>query len=251
MIAHRGAAHDAPEHTVHAYAAAVEQGADGLELDLQLTADGVLVACHDDTLERIAGVPDRVAEVAHERLLDLDVGAWFNRAFPDRADERFVGARILSLAEVLARFPYQRLLLELKDPGQHGGRLERALVDTLGAAGELAPADPRCLVIAFDGDSLGRVHALSPDLPVGLLWIRAEASIVAAEVSDWIRVSAPNVYPLLVHPDHVAAAHARGLEVYAWTVDEPDEITAVAATGADGIITNRPALARRVLAGVP
>lgn len=252
VIAHRGASFDAPEHTASAYAEAVRQGADSIELDLQLTVDGVLVTLHDETLERVAGLPDEVAAVAYADLLEVDIGGWFNRTYPDRADERFVGARVQTLTDVLvAHPPPLRLHLELKSPSRHGGRVEQALVDVLRDHGELEATrdDSRLVVECFEAESLRRVRTLAPEVPAGLLWYRARPDLIRAEVPDWVDVSCPESFVALMHPELVQAAHERGLEVHVWTVDDPDEIEALVGTGVDGIFTNRPSVARAIVDG--
>ncbi len=252
VIAHRGASHDAPEHTVHAYREAVRQGADSIELDLQLTADGVLVALHDDTLERVAGLPDAVAAVPFQRLREVDIGAWFNREHPERADERFVDARVQTLAEVVSLCPPPlRLHLELKAPSRFGGRAEQAMVDVLREHGELdvPREDSRFLVECFELDSLRTVRSLAPELPTGLLWYQARPELVRAELPDWVDVSCPESFVALLHPDHVREAHARGYAVHEWTVDGWEEIEALVEAGVDGLFTNRPAVARAVVDG--
>lgn len=252
VIAHRGASRDAPEHTVHAYEEAVRQGADSVELDLQLTADGVLVALHDHTLERVAGLPDRVAVVEYAELRDVDIGAWFNREHPELADGRFVDARVQTLSDVLSAHPPPfRLHLELKTPGVHGGRVEHSLVDVLRDHGELdAPREEsRFLVECFEPDSLQLVRSLAPELPTGLLWYEARPDLLLGELPDWVDVSCPEAFVALVHPELVAATHDRGRDVHVWTVDEPEEIAALVASEVDGIFTNRPAVARRVIDG--
>ncbi len=109
VIAHRGASYDAPEETAAAYLLARDLGADYLEADVQRSRDGVLVALHDDTLERTTDVAevfpgrakDPVSSFSLAELKRLDAGSWFNRAFPERARPGFVGLRILTLDEML------------------------------------------------------------------------------------------------------------------------------------------------------
>lgn len=252
VIAHRGASSDAPEHTAHAYEEAVRQGADSIELDLQLTADGVLVALHDDTLERVAGLPDRVAGVEYAELRDVDIGAWFNRAHPHLADERYVGARVQTLGDVLSAHPPPfRLHLELKTPSVHGGRVEHTLVDVLRDHGELdAPhEESRFLIECFEADSLQLVRSLAPEVPTGLLWYEARPELLIGELPGWVDVSCPQAFVALMHPELIAATHDRGRDVHVWTVDEPEEIAALVAADVDGVFTNRPAVARQVIDG--
>lgn len=252
VIAHRGASYDAPEHTTHAYAEAVRQGADSIELDLQLTADGVLVTLHDETLDRVAGVPDEVAAMTYAQLSQVDIGAWFNRAYPDRADGRFEGARVQTLADVLSTHASPlRLHLELKRPSRYGGRMEQTVVDVLRDHGELEVGreDSRFVVECFESDSLQRLRSLAPELPTGLLWYEARPELVRAELPGWVDVSCPQTFVALMHLDHVEAAHERGVEVHVWTADDPEEICALVEAEVDAVVTNRPAVARGIVDG--
>ena len=137
VIAHRGASGYAPEHTFAAYDLAVEQGADYLEQDLQLTADGVLVVLHDATLDRTARGPagsctGPVSEKTLAQIQECDVGSWFNEAHPERADPAYVGLRIPTLEQVLDRYATDvRYYIEIKALGAGSG-MEEPLLDLLG-----------------------------------------------------------------------------------------------------------------------
>ncbi len=133
VIAHRGASHDAPEETAPAYLAARDLGADYLEADLQRTKDGVLVAVHDDTLERTTNIAkvfpgrekDPVSRFTLAELKRLDAGSWFNMTYPERARSKYAGARILTLDELIdiaeGGGETPGLYLETKAPGQFPG----------------------------------------------------------------------------------------------------------------------------------
>ncbi|KEZ67238.1 glycerophosphodiester phosphodiesterase, partial [Pseudomonas syringae pv. syringae FF5] len=109
VIAHRGASFDAPEETIPAYTLARDLGADYLEMDIQRTKDGVLIALHDDVLERTTNiaqvfptrVKDPVSTFTLAELKQLDAGSWFNKAYPDRARDSYNGLQILTLDEVI------------------------------------------------------------------------------------------------------------------------------------------------------
>ncbi len=196
VIAHRGASYDAPEETAAAYLLARDLGADYLEADVQRSRDGVLVALHDDTLERTTDV----AEVFPERAKDpvssftlaelkrLDAGSWFNRAFPERARPGFVGLRILTLDEMLdiaeggANKP--GLYLETKVPAQFPGIEDdlRKLLERRGwlqpreraAAGhvDVAHGNGRVILQTFEKSSLELLQESMPQVPkILLLWL--------------------------------------------------------------------------------
>ena len=109
IIAHRGASYFAPEETAPAYLLAREMGVDYLELDLQRTKDGVLIALHDDDLRRTTNIAevfpgretDSVDKFTFAELQSLDAGSWFNVRFPDRARSSFKDVKILRLEDVM------------------------------------------------------------------------------------------------------------------------------------------------------
>ena len=183
VIAHRGASHDAPESTLPAYLLARDLGADYLELDLQRTRDGVLVAVHDDTLVRTSDVaqryPDRhdspVSAFTLAELKALDAGSWFNEAYPDRARASFEKLQILTLDEVIdiAEGNPERdpgLYIETKVPGQFPG-IEAELQARLQARGWL-DRPGRVVLQTFDRNSLGLLHKSMPQVPkILLLWV--------------------------------------------------------------------------------
>jgi glycerophosphoryl diester phosphodiesterase len=134
IIAHHGASSHAPEHTAAAYDLALAQGAHYLEQDVQLTADGVLVAIHDETLDRTArGPAEHCTGLVRERTLaqrrQCDFGSWFNETWPERADPAFAGLPILTLDEIIERYGHRvGLYLEMKEPEASPG-MEAVLVD--------------------------------------------------------------------------------------------------------------------------
>lgn len=196
VIAHRGASYDAPEETAAAYLLARELGADYLEADVQRSRDGVLVALHDDTLERTTDVAevfpgrakDPVSSFTLAELKRLDAGSWFNRAFPERARPGFVGLRILTLDEMLdiaeggANKP--GLYLETKVPAQFPGIEDdlRKLLERRGwlqpreraAAGhvDVAHGNGRVILQTFEKSSLELLQESMPQVPkILLLWL--------------------------------------------------------------------------------
>lgn len=183
VIAHRGASFDAPESTAAAYLLARDLGADYLELDLQRSKDGVLVAVHDENLQRTSDVvqrfPERqdspVSAFTVAELKSLDAGSWFNQAYPERARERFKGLQILTLDEVMdiaEGHPDKRpgLYIETKEPRFFPG-IEADLKARLQARGWLDNPG-RVVLQSFDRNSLTLLHQHMPQVPkVLLLWI--------------------------------------------------------------------------------
>ncbi len=267
VIAHRGTSGLAPEHTFAAYDLALEQGADFIEQDLQLTADGVLVVLHDDTLDRTARGPadsctGPVATKTLEQLRLCDVGSWFNEANPALARPEDVGLTIPTLAEVVARYGTDvRYYIETKSPEAQPG-MEQDLLAVLDDAGltgtgaadgsadgsraDLATAP--VVIQSFSADSLRLVHDLRPDLPlVQLVSVGAEDPLGPDRLDD-IAGYAVGIGPLsaLVDATVVAAAHDRCLAVHPWTVDDRAELARLFDLGVDGVFTNLPAVAIEV-----
>lgn len=248
VIAHRGASAYAPEHTFAAYDLALEQGADYLEQDVQLTADGELVVLHDGTLDRTVRGPAAscsgpVGERTLAEVQACDAGSAFDEANPDLADPAHAAGRVPALAEVLDRYGADaRYYIEVKSPAEQPG-IEEALLAVLDDAELAAPTEarPPVYIQSFSGDSLRAIHERRPDLPLVRL-LPAEVGEVTPEMLDDIATYASVVAPAarLVDADLVAAAHERCLAVHPWTVDDPDEIRRLLDAGVDGIFTNVP-----------
>jgi glycerophosphoryl diester phosphodiesterase len=248
VIAHRGASGYAPEHTFASYDLAIEQGADYIEQDLQMTADGVLVVLHDGTLDRTARGPAEsctgtVATKTLAQLRECDVGSWFNEANPDLAKPEYVGLKIPTMEEVLDRYGTDvRYYIETKSPGEQPG-MEQALLDLLDQAGLTEPAGANRPVIiqSFSADSLRLVHSLRPELPLVQLVVTSATPLDPA-LLDAMPDYAVGVGPSKANVDagFVDAAHALCLDVHPYTVDEPDEMALLLDAGVDGMFTNVP-----------
>lgn len=234
VIAHRGASARAPEHTFAAYERALALGADWLEQDLQRTADGVLVVLHDETLDRTARGPqaDCTGPVREKTLAQLrrcDAGAWFG--------PEFAGARIPTLREVLLRYGRDaRYYIETKNPEAAPG-MEDALLALL----EELPRE--VIVQSFSAASLRHLHARAPELPLVQLFGRREGRAAIRDALPEVATYATGIGPYHENVDRtlVAAAHARGLVVHPWTVNDPAEMQRLAAIGVDGVFTDLPA----------
>ena len=195
IIAHRGASYFAPEETGPAYLLAREMGVDYLELDLQRTKDGVLIALHDDDLRRTTNIAevfpgretDTVDKFTFAEIQTLDAGSWFNARFPDRARASFKDVRILRLEEVMKIAEGGRhkpgLYIETKSARRFPG-VEKQLVEILTARGWIRPlpggasesprtertrVPARVIFQSFEPDSLALLKELAPQVPTVLL----------------------------------------------------------------------------------
>ena len=230
IIAHRGASAVAPESTQAAIRAAARAGARMIELDLQMTQDGRLIVFHDDRLERTTNGRGRIAASRYRDVARLDAGRWFH--------PRFAGERILLLSRVFRLVPpWMGVNLELKRTQRRAalisrlrrmlrrGRISRRLL--------LSSFDPQ-LLRPWIGSRLARALICRRD-PDGSLRQAVELGCLA-----W--------HPLhtLVTPARVARAHAAGLRVHAWTVDDAVRARQLIRWGVDGLFTNDPAKLARV-----
>lgn len=221
--AHRGASAVAPENTMAAFIAAEAAGADGIELDVHLSRDGVPVVIHDDTVDRTTDGRGRVARMTKGELRRLDAGSWF--------DPAFAGEALPTLEEVFA-WADNRLRLNVEIKAVAAGLAVIELLQTY--------PQVRVLLSSFDHSLLERLRLLNPDLPLGFLidsrfWRRA--------VQRAVETRAESVHPrfdLLSHP-LLAACQRHGLAVHCWTVDRPDLCSSLRRRGVAGVFTNDPA----------
>jgi glycerophosphoryl diester phosphodiesterase len=226
VIAHRGASGSFPENSVAAFAGAVDQGADGVELDVRRTADGGLAVCHDDVL------PDGTVLV-ETPFADLD-------GVIDLATVLDVCAPLAVVNIEIKNWPEDRDF----DPT---ARLADSVVELLAERSELA--DGRALVSCFHLPTIDRVRELAPELATG--WLLGLVEDPARLIAKAAERGHDAVHPhhVFVNEEFVATAHAAGLAVNAWTCNDPDRIQWLAEQGVDAVITDVPDVARAALAG--
>jgi glycerophosphoryl diester phosphodiesterase len=236
ILGHRGASSDAPENTLTAFRLALDQGADGVELDARLCASGEVVVFHDEWLERMTEGKGRVADARWTDLASLEVRAGPRGGPP---------GRIPLLAEVLESLPRSAFInVELKSEDWNGTRVAEAAGALLEAGRHLE----HVIVSSFDPRCLLRLALAHPRLPRGLLLDPDKPQLLQRYVS----------LPLLgrdaVHPEanhlgeeDVRRWHASGRQVAVWTVDDPEVARRLRAWGVDTCITNRPGALRSAL----
>lgn len=228
VYGHRGASARAPENTLRAFALALDEGADGVELDVRLSRDGVVVVAHDPDLARVArGRTERIADLDASALATVDVGA---------------GERIPTLDEVLDLTLRRgaRVNVEVKGDVPDRLALSRAVARLLARR---APREREALFVSsFRPEILVALRALGVREPLAFLY---DAEHTGAARAALLRRA---VRPDGLHPRHplctpyaIARWHRRGLFVNAWTVDSPARARALAEAGVDGVITNDPA----------
>ncbi len=239
LLAHRGLTGPSrPENTADAVAAALAHGADGSEVDLRLSADGVLLAAHDDDLSRVAGVDLRVSR---------------SRACVVRALTLPGGTRVARLPELVEAGSGGRLVLELKHPA--AGPVEHTV---LALAGELKSLRRQgrgldVTVSSFSPTLVAGVRARELGVRTALLGERLvpPRDLVEQAVAAGHDEVHPHVAALRADPGAIALARGHGLAVVPWTVNLPSDARRLAALAGNGLISDDPVLLRRSLAGAP
>ncbi len=239
VIAHRGASSTHPENTVAAFDQALVEGCDGLELDLQLSRDGVPVVYHDRTLQKIGGGRRGVAELTWAEIAELDAGR--------RLDPRYTGQRVPTLGLVLDRYgPRTGLLLELRvRPADKRAGRHLALADAMVAQLRTRRL-PTVLVLCFDLDTLDAVSARAPEIPT-VLNLKAPRRMTRSLNQSLNRVSALSIDVRTISNEIVAAAHDAAKPVLTWTCNTPDTVERALGAGADGLMSDRPGWLRRAV----
>ncbi len=249
IIAHRGFSYLAPEETAPAYILAKEVGADYLEADIQRTKDGALIAVHDDTFERTTNIAevfpsrqhDPVGSFTLEEVKRLDAGSWFNKAYPKRAKNSYVGLQILTLDELIDIAEGSRLYLETKSPHLYPG-YEEQIIGLLRKRGWLE--EGLLIFQSFDVNSLKILKAHAPHIPRVLL-VDSKERLSFSEVIQLAKENAQGIGPSFLQsfPWRLAAAHRANLFVHPYTVDQKWLMWLLLKFGADGFFTNRPEVA--------
>lgn len=229
-IAHRGASWDAPENSLSAIKAAIDQGADYIELDLQQTADGTLVILHDRDLLRIAGDPRSIWDVTYAELSAMDAGSWFSPAF--------FAERVPTLEQAIELIRGRaQLYLEVKTAAQMPSLVE----DTVAELQRLDFVD-QTLVVGLSSRMLEEIREREPRLRTGLL-IHTAIGTFAAHNYEVL-----GLRDALLTASQLRAARDGGYNLHVWTVNSRNEMHRFLDMGVDGIITDVPEVLQEVIA---
>ena len=250
--AHQGGAREGPSSTLVAMRRALDAGAHALELDVHCTADGAVVVCHDETVDRTTDGTGRIADLTLADLRKLDNAYWWRPGevvdhetgpWPLRGE----GHGIPTLEEVLDAFPGTFLNLDIKETTGY----ERRVAEVLQAFGRTHDV----IVASFHDEATDRFREVVPDVCTSA-GTAATAAFFFAVREGRTAPPMPHV-ALQVPPSHegtvivdeafVDAAHAAGVAVHVWTIDEPDEMRRLMALDVDGIMTDRPSVLAEVL----
>jgi len=245
IIAHRGASAYAPDHTFPAYELAVAMDADYIELDLHMTKDKQLVAIHDNWI-LLEGEEHAVANLTFEELKDFSPGTVFNKQYPELALKSFESLHVPKLDDILSHFKDEvNYYIEIKSPTVTPG-MEKELIRQLQSYQLLNRSDelPKVIIQSYNADSLKKVLALSPSIPLVQLYSRNTTSISDKEIRNLGRyASGVGVDQSLVTSDLVKRLHKEGLHIHPFVVNEADSIQEIMRMGVDGIFTDKPDIA--------
>ncbi|HEX9006388.1 MAG TPA: glycerophosphodiester phosphodiesterase family protein [Bacteroidota bacterium] len=244
VIAHRGSSGQAPENTMASFRLAAEAGADMIELDVRLTADGALAVIHDRRLERTTDGRGPVRRRTARSLAALDAGGWFSR--------RFAGERVPLLEEVLEELPRSiGINIEVKTDGEPHwrSRMAPAVVEAVRRHGH----GRTLLVSSFNHPLLRRIRALDASVPTGALAMPLRDVVLRRPSSHARRlaVSAFICSRSRLRKRHVVNAHACGLRVYVYGVNTARDLMRPRHFGVDGVITDYPDRMLRLLGRKP
>ena len=246
VFAHRGGCALGPENTLAAFDRGRDAGADGLELDVRLSADGIVVVCHDDTLDRTTGAAGPVRARTAADLANVDAGHRFadtDGGFPFRG----LGIGVPTLREVLERYRDMLLIIEMKEDT---AELGHAVVDAVRAAG----ASERVCAAGYGQRSLDTVRATLPDLATSASYREAQWALYRSMARWPVRRAPYDAFQVpesagrlrIISPRFVRHVHAAGQRLQAWTIDDESDMQRLLAWGVDGLISNRPDAAVRV-----
>ena len=257
VIAHRGSSHLRAEHTLAAYQQAVADGADGVECDIRLTADGVLVCVHDRRINRTSDGRGAVSAQTYAELSERDFHSWkvsdadetaaaSGAEDDDTADEVVDSGGLLTLANLVefvldAGRPID-IAIETKHPVRFGGLVEDKAVELLSSYGleKASPGRGRIRLMSFSEMALRRLRDRAPNIETVLLMDRVPVRARNGWLPSGARIAGPGIHVLREHPHYVERVHSAGRQVHVWVVDEPEDIDLCLEAGVDGIITNRP-----------
>lgn len=244
IVGHRGAAHDAPENTLASFKLALEQGADGIESDFYLTADGQVISLHDATFKRTGGLDKKPSELTLAQIRELDVGSW--------KDPQYAGEKAPLLSEILAMLPKGKLFMMEIKCGPEIIPAFKKVVEASGVASE------QLRIICFKSEVIAECKKQMPGIKA--YWL---TSFKAPKDDPTKHPTLPEVLKTLkkihadgldanadtevITPDFVKAIKAEGYEFHVWTIDDPALAKQMIEAGAQSITTNRPGYLRGLL----
>ncbi|HWI49137.1 MAG TPA: glycerophosphodiester phosphodiesterase [Rummeliibacillus sp.] len=247
-VSHRGASGYAPEHTITSYQMGEKLHGDYIEIDLQMTKDGQLIAMHDEKLDRTTDGTGPVKDYTLDEIKHLDAGSWFNEAYPQYAKSEYVGLQVPSLEEIFQKFGKNAsYYIETKSPDIYPGMEE----ELLRLVDKYDINKKTLLVQSFSADSLKIMNELDPSVKlIQLLSYKKNAVITDEEIAKI------KEYAIGVGPNHTYLNEAyvqkvvnSGLEIHPYTVNDKERMQQLIDWGVTGMFTNFPDLLNEVKKG--
>lgn len=243
IVAHRGSSHKAPENTLDAFALAIEEGSDGLEMDVRLAGDGVPVVFHDESLKRFTGRDVFVSSLPASSLKELSVGKWFNNRNPKRAKRKYEKSLVPTLAETLEFLSDfgGKIYVELKCGPHEAKETSKQVAKMLSGS----PLLPQFIVKSFCLDVLPFINRECSDLKTAALFAPKVMSVIRKEkrlvnIARDLDADALSLHASLATKKLMKKANRAGLEVAVWTVDNPRRMKKAVDRGVGTVITNKP-----------
>lgn len=230
VMAHRGASTEAPENTMAAFQKAIDDMADYIELDVQLTNNGEVIVMHDSNAYRTTGVDANIVNMTYKEVKTLDAGSWFS--------DEYVGENVPSLKEVLELTQGKiKLNIELKlaDNGTALAKNTVRIIEKYNMVND-------CVITSFSESALKAVKTYNQEIKVGYILSAAYGDFYDMKNVDFFSVNAA-----FLSKRTIDAIHNSGKRVYAWTVNNKESIKNLTNKGVDGIITDNPVLARETI----
>ena len=256
VIAHQGGERLRPSNTMVSFQHAMELGVDILEMDIHATRDGVLVAIHDDTVDRTTDGAGKVKELTFAEIQQLDAGHYWTNDAGATYPYRGQGIQIPALSEVFEAFPGMRMNIEIK---QVEPSIAKPFCDMIRDYGQ----SERVLVASFRQEAMLAFRAVCPEVATSMVqaeiqpfWIWNQFGLAAVYQTPAnahaFQVPLRSRLPVLgqvdvLSPRFMRAAHGHNIQVHAWTIDDPEVMSRLIEMGIDGIITDRPDLMLELL----
>jgi len=243
IIGHRGASALAPENTMAAFRMAYDAGADGIEFDVRLSADGIPVVIHDEDLRRTCGLNKRVSDCSLDELKSFEFGSWFSQK--TKTERSYDGEPILTLKELLESFPEHFVLyLEMKCESSQRDELVETCSDLL----KSTERKGQVIVESFDLKAIRLMKQIDSAVTTAALFepsLSHPPLIASQKIIERAKESGANEIALhhrLASRRLVELARDGGFRVVVWTVDETHWVATCRQLGIDALITNQPAV---------
>lgn len=230
ITAHRGSSKSAPENTMAALMAAVEEMADWAEIDVQETKDGAAVLCHDENLRRVSGIAMEISDMTLKELREVEVGSWFS--------EEYAGEPIPTLTEAME---YAKGRLNLNIEIKYAGT-ESSLPQKVCRLVEEHEMEDQCIITCTNMECLRQIKSINPNIRTGYILPAAYGDYYRNEEIDVISIRSGFITESLV-----TLAHEEGKSVHAWTVNDRAELERMRVLAVDNVITDMPVFAREIL----